>query len=1124
MKRCWKKLLACMAALALCLQGVGIQPIWPANAEPMRGTTAHLTDVPDGYIGIYTKEDLNAIRNDLSGKYLLMNDIVFIEADFAEGGEFYNTGKGWEPIGPNASNAFTGTFDGNGYTIKGMVVNSSGPGDLYASLFGCNSGTIQNIGLLDSNVSALLSSSSKKQFYAYAGGITGFNSAEGTIHNCYSTGLISAFCPYFDTYAYAGGIAGKNVGTISNCYNTGSMEASPGSQTSYSDSYARAGGIAGTNGGTVYNCYNTGRVSATCADFSAAGGIAGINNATINNCYNNGNVCAAISFGTEEDVHYSGITGINNGTIGNCYYLNLLDKNMGEEMEDGVPCTDKEMREQETFSGFDFEAVWEFTEGNPYPYPTLQAVPHTEYRENTTEFAGGKGTIVAPYLISDKTHLNNVRYYLGAHFKMTDNITFDPVDFAEGGTFYNEGHGWQPIGDPFYQIFCGVFDGDGHTITGLVVNEAPNAGLFGGNQGIIRELGISDGSVCGFSTASVSAYTSAGGIVGRNWGMILNCYNTGSVKASAISSSPCSWSGGIAGINSGIISNCYNTGSVEASSSTQHDVRAGGIVGDSYGTVQNCYNTGSVKARSAGGIAGVGGTFSNCYYIDNIEKGIGRGTDTAQKCTFDEMIRQETFDGFDFSTVWTMKGNEDYLYPELQNVPMSYIKKLERLEITIQPHKTLYIEGEVLDTTGMAVTASYNNGTTETVTDYQISGYTSTPGTKTITVTYREKTANFTVTVTAKSLTGITISKKPDKLTYLEGEVFNPSGMVVTAGYDNGTSETVTDYQISGYSSTPGTKTVTVSYQGKTAAFTVTVAPKSLRSISITQKPDKLTYLEGEVLDTTGMVVTASYDNGTTETVTDYQISGYTSTPGTKTIAVTYGGKSASFTVTVTAKSVSFISMKANPSKTSYLTGESLNLAGAKITVKYNNNTQEDIAVTTAMVSGYNANKTGSQTITITYQGKTTSFTVTVNSRVPSSITSSTYNIGGGYLSKISAGITASTLLNGLNEKAYCKVYKGSTEVSGNTPVGTGMTVKLLDGSTVKQTLTIVVTGDTNGDGSITITDMLAVKSHLLKKSTLSGAAAKAADTSGDKAISITDFIQIKAHILGKDKIQPRAC
>ena len=373
-------------------------------------------------------------------------------------------------------------------------------------------------------------------------------------------------------------------------------------------------------------------------------------------------------------------------------------------------------------------------------------------------------------------------------------------------------------------------------------------------------------------------------------------------------------------------------------------------------------------------------------------------------------------------------------------------------------------------------------------------------------------------------MTGITITKKPNKLTYLEGEAFDKAGMVVTASYNNGTSETVTDYQVSGYNSTPGTKTITVSYQGKTASFTVTVAPKSLRSIAITQKPTKLTYIEGEQLNLSGLEVTASYDNGTSGTVTGYQVSGYTSTPGTKTITVTYGGKSATFTVTVQAKAVSSISMKTNPSKTTYLTGESLNLAGAKITVKYNNNTQEDIAVTTAMVSGYNANQVGSQTVTVTYAGKSTSFKVTVQSRVPSSITSGTYSISGGFISKIGAGTTVSQLLNGINERAYCKVYKGSSEVTGGTLIGTGMTVKLLDGSTVKQTLTIVVTGDTNGDGNITITDMLAVKSHLLKKSTLTGAAAKAADTSGDKAISITDFIQIKAHILGKDKVQARAC
>ena len=64
-------------------------------------------------------------------------------------------------------------------------------------------------------------------------------------------------------------------------------------------------------------------------------------------------------------------------------------------------------------------------------------------------------------------------------------------------------------------------------------------------------------------------------------------------------------------------------------------------------------------------------------------------------------------------------------------------------------------------------------------------------------------------------------------------------------------------------------------------------------------------------------------------------------------------------------------------------------------------------------------------------------------------------------------------------------------------------------------------TGDTNGDGAISVTDMISIKAHLLDKSKLTGAYAEAGDTSGDDAISITDFIQLKAQILGKGNIIP---
>ena len=141
-------------------------------------------------------------------------------------------------------------------------------------------------------------------------------------------------------------------------------------------------------------------------------------------------------------------------------------------------------------------------------------------------------------------------------------------------------------------------------------------------------------------------------------------------------------------------------------------------------------------------------------------------------------------------------------------------------------------------------------------------------------------------------------------------------------------------------------------------------------------------------------------------------------------------------------------------------------------------------------------------------------------SRLPPTITSDVYAIGDEIVRCIPLKTTVQTFLENMQQDGL-RVTKDGEVLGADQWVGTGMVVQLLSGEQVVAGWILVVTGDVNGDGDATVTDMLMVKSHLLKKSTLEGVQAQGADTNGDKTISVTDFIQIKAHILGKEKIKP---
>lgn len=120
-------------------------------------------------------------------------------------------------------------------------------------------------------------------------------------------------------------------------------------------------------------------------------------------------------------------------------------------------------------------------------------------------------------------------------------------------------------------------------------------------------------------------------------------------------------------------------------------------------------------------------------------------------------------------------------------------------------------------------------------------------------------------------LESLVVSKAPTKTVYKSGESFNPTGMVVTAGYGYGINTAVTGYTVSPSVLTDGVTEVTVTYtEGrvtKTATTSVTVE-KVLVSIAVTSPPTKTTYRYLEKFDPAGMVVTATFSDGSTAAVT----------------------------------------------------------------------------------------------------------------------------------------------------------------------------------------------------------------------------------------------------------------
>ena len=170
--------------------------------------------------------------------------------------------------------------------------------------------------------------------------------------------------------------------------------------------------------------------------------------------------------------------------------------------------------------------------------------------------------------------------------------------------------------------------------------------------------------------------------------------------------------------------------------------------------------------------------------------------------------------------------------------------------------------------------------------------------------------------------TEISVTTPPTKTSYNAGESIDLTGMVVMATYSDGSTADVTSE--CSFSPASGAVvyedtskiTITWSWEGTITYSTsqsITVT-RVLSSIAITTKPTKTSYVKGEALSLSGMVVTASFSSGRTEAVTSYTSSPASgaalSTLGTTTVTVSYtengATKTASFTVSVSVKTVTW--------------------------------------------------------------------------------------------------------------------------------------------------------------------------------------------------------------------------
>jgi hypothetical protein len=421
-------------------------------------------------------------------------------------------------IASDWNTAFNGVFDGNNHTISHLTIS----GNSYLGLFGVlgSSANVSNLGLEAVQINATGDD---------VGGLAGNN--RGSVTSCYSTGSVSGD-------RSVGGLVGENHGSINICYSTGTITGDG----------KYIGGLAGLNEwGSITSSYSTGSVTGN----EDVGGLVGFNeDAIIMSCYSTGAVTG--------DSRVGGLVGTvaKGGFTATCFWD--METSGQPTGVGGVGLTTIEMMDPEMLglNGLLIDDPnWVLDAGRDYPRLAWEGTPGQIIPKPIIDWLDGQGTEEEPYRIYTANQLillTRASALWDKHFILGADIDLDP-NLPDRHVF----------SQAVIQVFSGVFDGNGHTISHLTITGDSVLGLFGRTYSGARisNLGLEAVDVNG-----IGDYV--GGLTGYNRGSITDSYCTGSVSGN-------DGVGGLVGNNawSGSITNSYSAAMVHGN----NDV--GGLVG-----------------------------------------------------------------------------------------------------------------------------------------------------------------------------------------------------------------------------------------------------------------------------------------------------------------------------------------------------------------------------------------------------------------------------------------------------------------------------------------------------------------------------------------------------------------